>query len=285
VTTLLAAGTAGCGAPGHTAGIAAGSTGSIEVDDRPFDLHVPTGYDGGPTTLVLALHGYTSDSREFDRYLGLTGASDQRGFLLALPNGLVDEAGDRFWNALSGCCDFYLADPDDSTYLSDVISTVSATYAVDSVAVVGHSNGAFMAHRLACEHADQIDAIATLAGTLPADTSGCLPEAPVRVLDIHGDADAVVPYTGSWNTASAEDTAQTWATLDGCDPTPAPGPPADLDSSLPGSETTVTRWSTGCADGGEVQLWTIVGGAHTPTLGPAAAPAVLDFLLDDTAGA
>ena len=273
-------------APASTTSTAsAGSTLEIDVDGRPFRLHLPPGLDPATAApLVVGLHGYTSNASELDSYFGLTAASDERGFLLALPEGTVDPDGDQFWNALEGgCCDFYGADVDDSGYLALVVDAVSAAYAVDQVVLVGHSNGAYLAHRFACEHADRVSAIATLAGTLPADTSGCDPSGPVSVLHIHGDADDVVPYDGGQGGASASDTAEVWADLNGCDPTPDEPPALDL-STLPGDETTAIRFARGCRDGRSVVLWTIRDGGHVPDLGPAFTPAVLDFLLGPRTG-
>mgnify|MGYP003349660063 CR=1 FL=1 len=51
----------------------------------------------------------------------------------------------------------------------------------------------------------------------------------------------------------------------------------DLEVSLEGAESTVTRTS-GCPVGVDVELWTIVGGAHIPGLSPTFTPMVVDWL-------
>jgi membrane protein implicated in regulation of membrane protease activity len=55
---------------------------------------------------------------------------------------------------------------DDSTYLHRLLDAVKSAYRVDPTRVyfVGHSNGGFMAYRMACEHATEITAIVSLAG-------------------------------------------------------------------------------------------------------------------------
>ena len=100
------------------------------------------------------------------------------------------------------------------------------------------------------------------------------------MLDIHGDADETVPYAGQAATRSASALAAVtrWATLDGCTCGPTTGPAMDLEATLPGAETTPTVWS-GCPGGSEVQLWTIHGGRHVPTLTAALTRDVLDELL------
>lgn len=257
-----------------------GTTVQVDVDGRPVTLHLPPGHDAAaPVPLVVGLHGYTSNATELDSYFDLTAASDERGFLLALPEGTVDPSGDQFWNALEGgCCDFSGSGVDDSTFVSRLIELVSDAYAVERAVLVGHSNGAYLAHRVACEHADQVAAIGALAGTLPADTARCDPSRPVTVLHIHGDADDVVGYGGGQGGASAPDTAAAWAGLDGCSAGPEERPALDLEWTLPGPETTVLRYGD-CRDGAAVELWTITGGGHVPELGDGFTPAVLDFLL------
>ena len=287
---LVAATVTACSAPSTPAPssppagatvIMPGTTGSVDLDGRPYRLVVPAAYDGlTPLPLVVALHGYTSNSTELDSYLGLSAAALSRGFFLALPEGTKDGKGDQFWNAVQGgCCDFGGSKVDDSGYLSRLITQVSSSYDVSQVDVVGHSNGGYMANRLACDHPEQVSAIASLAGPLPYDTSLCAPSKPVKVLHIAGDADETVPYGGSaaTRTASAEDTAKRWAQIDGCQGTPAPRPPLDLESTIAGDETAVAAY-TGCQGGSEVQLWTIHGGHHVPKLTNAFTPAVLDFL-------
>lgn len=271
------------GTPAAVATVAPGSTGTVELGDRPFRLHVPPGYDPStPVPLVVGLHGYTSNSTENDSFFGLSATADERGYLLALPEGTVNPAGDQFWNAVEGgCCDFYGSDVDDVAYLSSVIATVRAAYDVDQVVMIGHSNGGYMAHRFACDRADEVDAITALAGTLPYDTSRCQPSEPVRVLHIHGDSDETVAYGGSAgaSSASAEDTVATWAELDGCGLSAEQFPAIDLETSIEGAETTRTVFDQGCADGGGVELWTIANGRHVPTLSADTAAMALDFML------
>src|SRR5512133_542262 len=76
---------------------------TLTVDDRSFTVHEPKGYDPAtPAALVVGLHGYTSNAHELDSYFDLTAASDARGFLLALPDGLTNPKGDHYWNAVDG---------------------------------------------------------------------------------------------------------------------------------------------------------------------------------------
>ncbi len=254
--------------------------------DRPVPVHVPPGYMAGvPTPLVLMLPGYTASAVVEEGYLQLTTQSDARGFLYATPEGLIDTMGNHYWNATDACCDLDGTMVDDSTYLSNVIKQIEAQYSVDpkKVFLIGHSNGAFMSYRMACDHGDQIAAIASLAGAMFTDVTKCKAAQPVSILEIHGTADATIAYTGGTIGANAYPGAATtvsdWVTIDGCSATgDTSSPPLDLVTTLPGNETTVTKYETGCKPGGGAELWSVAGGGHIPALSATFRSDVIDFL-------
>ena len=267
-------------------GASAGAcTGTTFGDDRPVKLHVPSAYScdkGAP--LVILLHGYSATSAIQESYLNITAESDKRGFLYAHPDG-TKEAGssNQFWNATDACCNFYGSTVDDSAYLSKLIKDVQAAYNVDAkrIYLIGHSNGGFMSYRMACEHGDQIAAIASLAGAMYEDVAKCPAATPVSVLQIHGTADETVSYTGGKFVnayPSAETSVADWVKIDKCNMTPdAAVAPLDLVSTLAGSETSVTSYS-GCQSGTGVTFWSMAGATHIPTFTASFIPGVLDFL-------
>ena len=282
----------GCGsvhdpAPTRSASaLPAGGTGTVEVAGRPVTLHVPESYDPGrPAPLVIALHGYTSNAAELESYLRLTPEADRRGFVYAYPDGSTAARGERFWNATDACCAFSASKPDDSGYLSELITTIQSTYRIDRarVYVLGHSNGGFMSLRMACDHADQITAVATLNGATWQDAGLCRPSEPVSVLAIHSTADETVAYAGGTigraTYPSAATTLARWVAYDRCTDAGSDGPPLDLVTDLPGAETAVHTYTQGCAGGSTVAAWTINGGRHVPRLDAGFARAVTDFLL------
>ena len=173
--------------------------------------------------------------------------------------------------------------PFDSRMASDV--SASAEYNVDPKAVflAGHSNGGFMSYRMACQHADTIAGIASLAGATFADTTDCSPSEPVSVLQVQGTSDETIKYDGgsiaSVDYPSALQTAQTWVAYNGCDTTPTVTVDAlDLDGDIDGAESDAEAFG-GCEQASEVELWTIDGGSHTPAITADFSAAVIDFLL------
>jgi polyhydroxybutyrate depolymerase len=284
-TSSTGASTGGMGGTGGAGGTG-GDGGAVVIGgDRPVSVHVPPAYDPAkPAPLVLLLHGYGASGNIQELYFNLKAETDPRGYIFAAPDGLVDPDGKRYWNATNACCDFVPTNVDDSTYLSTVIDQIKARYNVDPkrVYLVGHSNGGFMSYRMACDHADQIAAIVSLAGATFADDSKCKPSQPVAVLQIHGDADGTIAYLGGTlgpnAFPSALQTAQFWAAHDGCDPMPTAGGTKDIESALAGAETTLSIYGANCKAGGHVELWTIAGGAHIPSLGPTFKTEVMNFL-------
>ena len=115
--------------------------------------------------LLVFLHGYTSNGRQADHYMHLRQLADDRGFIVATPDGTAT-GGTSFWSATDACCNFVRSSVDDTGYLRALVEAVQAQFPVDSKQIYfsGHSNGGFMSYRMACDHADLIAGIASLAG-------------------------------------------------------------------------------------------------------------------------
>ena len=242
------------------------------TEARPYESKVPKNYDASKNwPLVVLLHGYGANGVGQDVYFGLSLEMDRLGFLEAYPDGTYDSKNKRFWNATDVCCDFDKKGIDDVAYIDAIIDDMASRYRVDRkrVYLVGHSNGGFMSYRYACDRSERIAAIVSLAGANFADAANrCKPKQPVAVLQVHGDKDDAVPYSGGtmagWTVPSALESAKFWAGVGGCSLTTDPSAPnLDLETNLDGTETTVTRFPS-CKPGGAAELWTIRGGSHIP---------------------
>jgi polyhydroxybutyrate depolymerase len=265
--------------------VVAGAAAGSPTAARPYGLKVPAGFDGQHRVpLVVLLHGYTASGATQAGYFGLIAEADKEGFLLAYPDGTRDPLGNRFWNATDACCDFFHSGVDDVAYLDAMIDEIAARYPVDPARVflVGHSNGAFMAHRYACDRATRVAAIVTLAGMTWKDQSRCGAGSPVSVLHVHGRNDTTINYGGGATPEGAYpgavETVGDWAAKDGCNGSlAATGRKLDLDRTIPGDET-VEEAYTGCPPGVAVDLWTIEGGGHTPAFTENWAPSIWAFM-------
>jgi len=270
------------GGPALDAGLPDG--GDALIAARPYDVTIPPAYDGGTALpMVVLLHGYSADAASQDLYFGLSALARQRGFFVVLPNGTRNASLLRFWNATDACCAFG-ADVDDVAYLTAVMDDMQRRFRIDPKRVyfAGHSNGGFMSHRMACERADRIAAIASLAGAVWKDESKCTPSQPVSVLQVHGTLDSVILYGGGFNAAfeypGAVETVATWAAKNGCASTTTTlSPDLDLVSDLLGDETTRLAHD-GCPSGGAAELWRLSGASHLPTFNASWAATMVDWL-------
>jgi polyhydroxybutyrate depolymerase len=243
--------------------------------DRPVDIQIPTGFDDSMDyPLILILHGYGANGFVQEAVFGLKAeVTNGRAFVLA-PTGNVDSTGKPFWNADPACCDFDHTNVDDSTYLHDLVTAVTAAYPVSRVLVVGHSNGGYMAYRMACDHADVVENIVVLAGAAASDPAACMPSRDVEVLHLHGDQDVTVPYA-----EAAMPSVDQWAQHDHCAGTFHAGPTLDIDADTVGAETS-TQLADGCPSNIDIELWTIAGAGHIPNFNAMFEPAMYQWFLD-----
>jgi polyhydroxybutyrate depolymerase len=267
--------------------------------DRPVKVALPPGLNPNvPVPLLMLLHGYGSSGDEEEAYLRIGAAAALNGMIYLHPDGTTDSNGARFWNATDACCDVDRRGVDDSSYLAGLITEIGSHVAVDPrrVFVMGHSNGAFMSYRMACDHADMIAAIVSLAGASPADPVECNPSEPVVILQVQGSADDQVRVGGGTlrgNLAPGDDRLKAyppleaslaeWAGFDGCAGTRTPSTTTlDLDRTLVGAngpnDTGISTYES-CRPGGAVELWMIQGGGHGPAFTDDFGARVVDFLL------
>jgi polyhydroxybutyrate depolymerase len=236
--------------------------------DRPADLHTPaTLTEGKKYPLVVILHGFTASG--FVQYAYFNGAAlvnSDRALVIA-PDGTTNSQGEQFWNADPACCDLEGQNPDDVGYIGGLIDDIIADWPIDTIQVyvIGHSNGGYMAYRMACERADVITAIGSLAGNASSTPSACNPSKPVSVLHMHGTSDMTVPYDGGagFGGVGAVSSVTQWATHDACGTTRSPTVTLDLDNTVAGSETH-GETTSGCPSGVAVDLWTLEGSSHIP---------------------
>jgi polyhydroxybutyrate depolymerase len=243
--------------------------------DRPAVVRPPAGYDSStPTPLIVSLHGYSVDISTLEVRLPFEPLADSYNFIYVQPQGTLDSTGRRFWNGTDACCAYDNSSVNDSAYLRALIDAIRRNYAVDPkrIYITGYSNGGFMAHRMACDHADLIAAVVSYAGATFLDPGACVPTEPVSILQIHGTEDPVILYGGGTYDLrggpypGAQATVQSWGDLVGCISfADLPNSSFDLVSDIAGNETSISTFAE-CPSARAVELWTIQGGAHWETL-------------------
>ena len=267
-----------------------------ESESEDVCTYVPCREEGYSYPLLVLLHGYTSNGTRQEWRHRWAPMADELGFILAIPHGTHEQgSGKRFWSATDACCNFGPGGTptlggsgdglgpgrsavDDSGYLRQLIATIRSMYKVDPrrIFVTGHSNGGYMSHRMACDHADLLAGVASLAGsTFEGTITGsydvfgqpdyaCEPTEPIHVLEIHGTADRVVTYDGGRppRTLSAAETFESWSGLNQCGASETTS--LALDMVAPAGADTDRTVAQACAKGGASELWTIRGGSHGP---------------------
>lgn len=300
--------TASSGSTTSTGGAGTGGTGGStargtdppvtpDLQGRTYDIFVPANLDPTkPAPLLLELHGFldaagtTTPGPDEESRNHLQPEADKRGVILVLPKGSVDPILDHYvWNATDACCGWDIPTVNDVAYLMGIVEDVKKTHLIDDkrLFVFGHSGGGFMANRLACDQADKIAAVVSLAGETWLDQSSCPASAPIAYLQVQGDADATVPYAGGppYGVAAvpaapgAIKTAQDWAKKNRCDiKADTSQPPVDIVADLEGTETVKLVYKN-CEGNGATELWTIHLGVHSPNFNMNWAPSVLDFMM------
>lgn len=294
--TLLAPAGPGFAQAAPTAGAEAGTlvSGSMrwEGRTRTYRVFVPATYTPGTEVpLVVGLHGGFGSGDQFRRDNGLNRALNTRGMLGVFPDGVAGPArGIRTWNAGNCCAYSQAADVDDVGFIGALVARMQRRYDVDPLRIyaLGHSNGAMMSYRLACELPGLFAAIAPVEGAID-NTRGCQPRHRMNVLIIHGLRDRNVPYRGGIGEgysqvdyASVAEAVDRWRRINHCE-----GPSlVTIDGDLR------TKDAQGCDPHGAVRLQSLADGNHewpggadrayiagSPSDALAATPTALDFFL------
>ncbi|HEY0031110.1 MAG TPA: T9SS type A sorting domain-containing protein [Bacteroidia bacterium] len=225
---------------------------------RNYRIYIPAVYTGTTARpLVFDLHGYTSSASAEQAYSNFMPIADTANIIMVYPNGTLS-GGQPYWNAGFGGA------VNDIGFISDLIDTLLTQYNIDPDMVYscGMSNGGYMSHTLACELNTRIAAIASVTGSMSSyQQSICTPNRPVPVMQISGDADGTVAYTGSAGSMGIDALVSYWVSNNNCNA-------SAVFSNVPNTST-----SDGCTaehylyNGGDmgstVEKYKIIGGGHT----------------------
>ena len=232
---------------------------------RNYRLYIPAAYTGSSARpLIINMHGYTSSAIAQQYYTNFMPIADTANFLMVYPNGTLLN-GQPFWNAgmVSGGVD-------DIQFISNLIDTLLSQYYIDANCVysTGMSNGGFMSYTLACALNTKITAIASVTGSMVTPQyNSCVPNRTVPVMEIHGTADATVPYLGAGASSTTPATVNIdtlvnyWVNNNYCNTSP-------VHTFLPDINTTDGCTAehfvySGGNNNSSVELYKINGGGHT----------------------
>lgn len=214
-------GLAGAAALVSLTGIALAAPSTRQVfAGREVVLHVPDRLPpSGQRALVIVLHGGLGNAdriagggdggagsrlgaAQSESAMNLDAEADRNGFIVAYLNGtpVARRLGDRFrgWNAGGGCCGVPAeTGVDDVAYVTSFVRDMTGRYGVDAAKVygLGHSNGAMMLQRVACE-TPALAAVVAVSGPLNLDAGRCPGAKGRQILALHGADDRNVPLDG-----------------------------------------------------------------------------------------
>jgi polyhydroxybutyrate depolymerase len=294
---------------------APGDSGNFECrmadwDDRDYLIDIPTEGEGA-RPLVLFIHGGggkkesmnggTCPEGDEESDSCFVAQANARGYVVVTPDG-TSAAFDalRTWNAGGGIDNFRCVSGkacaegvDDIAYFKALIQDVAKVTDIDEkrIYATGLSNGGAMSHRLACDLAEQISAVAPVAGGNQAEVApGCSPSRAVPIMHHHGTDDPCWKYQGGAPdcptgqkdlehisvkaTIEGEAPFEGWVQKHECGPQPEAVAISDHDDGEVSSEEKTWR---GCKTGAEVVLITTEGGGH-------AWPRGSQYLDEDTVG-
>jgi len=229
---------------------------------RTYSLIKPATYDGTvPAPLLILFHGAGDTGAQFRLRTGLYGSADtagRAGFILVYPDGVNGS-----WAVGCNCTDADGLGIDDVRFVRTLLAQLSAGLAIDAsrIYVAGYSEGAMLAHRLACELSDRLAGAASVAATMVQRVADrCGPQGAVPFVFFHGTADLLFPWDGGGGWLSVPATIGKWTALDGCTGPPVLGMEPDREND--GTLVRTERYAA-CRAGAEVMLYAVEGGGHT----------------------
>ncbi|MGH2731854.1 MAG: alpha/beta hydrolase family esterase, partial [Actinomycetota bacterium] len=209
------------------------------LGERSYLLHVPVGLTGSSVPLLLSMHGAAPEGTGLEAAAGHEADTGwdadaaAHGFIVSYPASSATRPA--AWNTTQG--------GPDVSFLRDVVADISATWCVDPkrVHAGGHSSGAIMAERLACDAADVFASVGAYAGASPVLFGGpCTPSRPISVGIFQSLLDPLSSLpVGILN-------RNEWLARNGCPPIPTTEPGVLLEASRYGP----------CEDGVEV-VWRV----------------------------
>ena len=223
-----------------------------------------------PKGLVILLHSYGGTGKQVDSYLQFKIIAKDAGLIYVTVEGTKDGSGKQFWNATPSCCNFANKQIDESVFFQNLIEELKTQNNIDPlrVFIVGHSNGGFMAHSLACSLSPIVAGIISIAGEQFENPDDCKPRSEVNILQIQGTKDLIVPYNGGnlglTPFPGAEETLKIWATKNHCDLSRLTVKEIPSLINAKAELASLSKRYEGCPIGGSVELWAIPEAGHVP---------------------
>lgn len=193
--------------------------------ERRWTVVVPPGAQSGDQLpILIVLHGVGGAGTTM-KWVGFDQMAATRNAIVVYP----DATGGSWNDGRPGMEPLSGTPVDDVAFLRTLIDRVAGEFGGDTgrVSVVGFSNGALMASRLACDMPERLRAAVMVSGAGPRDVAQrCRPSQGLPVMVVFGTSDATVPYGGGQvasfggksrgQVASVREVLDVWRKANGC---------------------------------------------------------------------
>lgn len=182
--------------------------------EREYLLYIPESYDEKSNSpLLFNFHGFGWNTMDYMKYESdFRDVADQEGVILVYPQALMlDDFS--VWNAAPFAEDNKTSS-DDIGFFETLFNDLHETLSIDRnrIYAAGFSNGAMFVYALACFTDNLIAGVAAVSGA-QLNLEGCAPSHPIRVLIAHGTNDYDIPYNGSSDYTSVDETILFWTSI------------------------------------------------------------------------
>ncbi|MBY6065953.1 polyhydroxybutyrate depolymerase [Leisingera aquaemixtae] len=240
------------------AGVAAAGCGgeAAKCSAEGGNYHIALPERAAAAPVVMFLHGYGGSGSSVLRNRSLVEGLTRRGYAVIAPEGLRrDGSGPQSWGFGP-----FTGGRDEGAFFAAVLADAAARFGTSKSKTVlaGFSAGAFMVHYLACRDPAAFAAYAPVSGAFwrpqPERCAG-----PVRLLQVHGWSDEVVPLEGRvlgggrFEQGDVFAALQVWRAANGC-ASHAP------DRAWSAEGLMRRRWD--CGAGADIEL-VLFDGGHT----------------------
>lgn len=212
------------------------------LSGHSYVVYEPSTLPANAPMLVL-LHGANVGLESTESMWQGRRFADRFGYRLVIPQGKGN-----VWNY-----------SDDIGFVADLIDTVQRDRGVSAgVFVAGWSNGSELSQLLACDYADHVTGVISLAGPLIRGRT-CKPSRALGIALMAGENDAVVPVTGgAFGTMGLLEAFAAWQAMMGCDGSTQ----SLLDTTLMSGARSTTTIAGACR--APVQQTLMANAAHAP---------------------
>jgi len=250
---------------------------TITHDETEYEnlVYIPGSYVDhaeDPYPMLVVFHGAGSSARRMSIMTGFDAMAERDGAFIAYadsPVGYWDYgAGLAAWEPVRDQVDHPAA-------VMALIASMQATYRISDIYLVGFSNGARMAWRMACELGERTAGVSGVAGTLSTEVRDDCPDTlQAPVFYMQGTDDGVIPWEGKPLSLAGQIISEAmavpammewWAAHNGCTGEPTP---MTLPDANPDDNETLTQFDyDACNGNARVRLVRVNGGGHNWTGG------------------